>query len=230
MHARNHALAPPAAPAAVVLLLVTRNCNLHHCLDPQECMSNPAAMAKYQNDPVVSRVIEKIGKIMGGAMGGMGGMGGGFGALRRRTDAPTPGTLLILTSARANADRRSEIETRGNVNHLTSGPILPLIYVPASPPLSPSSRRWWRRRRSRGRGSALRRDRRGRAGARGIEACNKRQRRGLGNISGRSSGLREGVVVVAGDAALEEENESCSRWWWSSAEEDYDSVGTNGRR
>lgn len=45
----------------------------------QECMGNPAAFAKYQNDPEVMELVTKLGGLMGGGMGGMGGMGGGNG-------------------------------------------------------------------------------------------------------------------------------------------------------
>merc|ERR1719329_288083 len=46
----------------------------------QDTMSNPANMAKYQSDPEVMALINKVmGKMGGGGMGGMGGMGGGMG-------------------------------------------------------------------------------------------------------------------------------------------------------
>ena len=48
----------------------------------QECMGNPAAFAKYQNDPEIMNLVTKLAGIMGpgmGGMGGMGGAGGGFG-------------------------------------------------------------------------------------------------------------------------------------------------------
>merc|ERR550514_2688936 len=50
----------------------------------QEIMSNPAAIGKYQNDPEIMGLFQKMmGKMggMGGMPGGMGGMPGGFGGM-----------------------------------------------------------------------------------------------------------------------------------------------------
>jgi len=47
----------------------------------QELMSNPASFAKYQNDPEVMSVMEKVMKKMGPSMGGMPGMPEGMGGM-----------------------------------------------------------------------------------------------------------------------------------------------------
>jgi len=47
----------------------------------QDIMKNPANISKYQNDPDVMKVIQKMTKMSGGMGGGMGGMPGGMGGM-----------------------------------------------------------------------------------------------------------------------------------------------------
>ena len=46
----------------------------------QDISSNPANISKYQNNPKVQALLEKMGKKFGGGMGGAGGPFGGAGA------------------------------------------------------------------------------------------------------------------------------------------------------
>lgn len=54
----------------------------------QDIMSNPANIMKYQNNPRIMKLIEKMAKGMGGGIPGMGGMPGGMGGF----GAGAPGT------------------------------------------------------------------------------------------------------------------------------------------
>lgn len=44
----------------------------------QDISSNPQNYSKYENNPKIKSVINKMASKFGGGMGGMGGMGGGF--------------------------------------------------------------------------------------------------------------------------------------------------------
>merc|ERR1719387_1872674 len=57
----------------------------------QDIMSNPGNISKYQSDPEIMALMQKVMKSMGGSMGGMGGMGGmdGMDGMGEESSGPT---------------------------------------------------------------------------------------------------------------------------------------------